>query len=87
MLEGLPEVNGVLMGAQPPKEIEISENGLGFLVDIQHGHKTGFYLDQRDNRLAVQKYAQGMRVFKLLFLHRRIYDLLPGGRRIAGSFH
>lgn len=61
-LEGLPTVNGVLMGGQPPEVVEIVENGLRFLVDIQHGHKTGFYLDQRDNRLAVQAYAIGRRV-------------------------
>ncbi len=61
-LEGLPTVNGVLMGGQPPEVVEIVENGLRFLVDIQHGHKTGFYLDQRDNRLAVQAYTKGRRV-------------------------
>jgi 23S rRNA (cytosine1962-C5)-methyltransferase len=37
----------------------ISENGLKFLVDIQGGQKTGYYLDQRDNRLLVQTYAGG----------------------------
>jgi 23S rRNA (cytosine1962-C5)-methyltransferase len=61
-LEGLPQVNGVLLGAQPPAEVEIVEHGLRFLVDIQHGHKTGFYLDQRDNRLAVQAFAKDRRV-------------------------
>ena len=61
-LENLPEKSGVLMGSQPPAEIEIVENGMRFLVDIQHGHKTGFYLDQRDNRYAMQKYVKGKRV-------------------------
>jgi Predicted SAM-dependent methyltransferases len=61
-LEGLPLVNSVLMGETPPETIEIVENGLRFLVDIQHGHKTGFYLDQRDNRLIVQAYAKDRRV-------------------------
>ncbi|NPV40214.1 MAG: 23S rRNA (cytosine(1962)-C(5))-methyltransferase RlmI [Anaerolineae bacterium] len=61
-LEGLSPTTGVLMGAQPPETVEISENGLRFLVDIQKGHKTGFYLDQRDNRLAVQAYAKDRRV-------------------------
>jgi 23S rRNA (cytosine1962-C5)-methyltransferase len=61
-LEGLPEKSGLLMGNEPAEELEIMENGLRFLVDIQKGHKTGFYLDQRDNRLAVQPYAAGKRV-------------------------
>jgi len=61
-LEGLPEVSGVLKGEEPPEELEIIENGMHFLVDIQRGHKTGFYLDQRDNRLALQKYVRDKRV-------------------------
>ena len=62
ILEGLQETSGVLLGAEPPTEIEIIENGLRFLVDIRKGHKTGFYLDQRNNRSAVQKYSNGKRV-------------------------
>lgn len=61
-LEGLQEASGVLMGDKPPAEIEIIENGLKYLVDIQKGHKTGFYLDQRDNRFAVQKYVKDKNV-------------------------
>lgn len=49
-LEGLAPASGVLLGEEPPEEIEIAENGLRFLVDVRRGHKTGFYLDQRDNR-------------------------------------
>ncbi len=41
---------GLRYGAEPPHIIEITENGLRFGVDVRHGHKTGFYLDQRDNR-------------------------------------
>jgi 23S rRNA (cytosine1962-C5)-methyltransferase len=48
--EGLPETTGVLWGEAPPAFVEIEENGLRFLVDIQRGHKTGFYLDQQINR-------------------------------------
>jgi len=48
--EGLPTVAGLLWGAEPPELIEIDENGRRFLVDVRHGHKTGFYLDQRENR-------------------------------------
>lgn len=48
--EGLPEVTGVLWGEEPPDSIEITEHGWRLLVDVKTGQKTGFYLDQRDNR-------------------------------------
>ena len=50
--EGLPQTSGVLLGDAPPELIEIEENGLHLLVDVRRGHKTGFYLDQRENRKA-----------------------------------
>lgn len=49
-LEGLPVRNGLVAGEAPADEVIIEENGLKIAVDIVHGHKTGFYLDQRDNR-------------------------------------
>lgn len=58
-LEGLEERKGVLLGEEPPMRIEILENGLKFLVDIQGGQKTGFYLDQRNNRAALSEFAEG----------------------------
>ena len=45
-----------------PERIEIKENGLRFLVDIREGQKTGFFLDQRDKRLALRRYSGGQRV-------------------------
>ena len=48
-LEGLPSRNGVLRGALPD-QVEVTEHGLRFKVDVSAGQKTGFYLDQRDNR-------------------------------------
>ena len=48
--EGLEREQGHLLGEEPPDTIEISEDGHTFLVDVREGHKTGFYLDQRDNR-------------------------------------
>lgn len=45
-----------------PDVIEIREHGLLFLVDVWHGQKTGFFLDQREKRLALQKYTPGRRV-------------------------
>ena len=48
--------------ASPLAALWITENGLQLQVDIEHGHKTGYYLDQRDSRAAVQKYVKGKRV-------------------------
>jgi len=51
--EGLPSLVEMRYGQAPPAEVTVRENGFTFLVDPHHGHKTGFYLDQRDNRAAV----------------------------------
>ncbi len=51
--EGLGPVTQLLWGESPPESLIIQENGLSFVVDLWHGHKTGFYLDQRPNRAAV----------------------------------
>ncbi len=48
--EGLSLTTDVLYGVAIPDEVVITENGLKFAVDLLNGHKTGFYLDQRDNR-------------------------------------
>ncbi|MFQ3565598.1 MAG: class I SAM-dependent rRNA methyltransferase [Aggregatilineales bacterium] len=48
--EGLQPVSGLLRGEEPPPLIAIEEDGIKLLVDIRHGHKTGLYLDQRQNR-------------------------------------
>jgi len=55
--EGLDPVSGVLFGETPPDFVEIIENGIKFFVDIKNGHKTGFYLDQRDNRKLIEIYS------------------------------
>lgn len=63
--EGLQPVVQLLHsdnGELPPATVWIEENGLQLGVDIQGGHKTGYYLDQRDSRAAIQKYAAGKRV-------------------------
>ncbi len=57
--EGLQQSKGVLYGKEPPELLEIFENGNKFLVDIKNGHKTGFYLDQRENRNLLEKYSAG----------------------------
>lgn len=57
--EGLGESAGVLRGDEPPATIEIKQAGMRYLVDIRHGHKTGFYLDQRANRRLLRELAAG----------------------------
>lgn len=61
-LEGLPERSGILRGSPAPDQVIIHENGLKFKVDLLHGQKTGFYLDQRDNRHKISAYAQGRKI-------------------------
>lgn len=56
--EGLEGASRRLIGEEPPEKIEIHENGVRFLVDPRAGHKTGFYLDQRDNRRIVAELAR-----------------------------
>jgi 23S rRNA (cytosine1962-C5)-methyltransferase len=60
-LEGLASRTGPLRGS-PATLIEMKEHGLRFRVDIANGHKTGFYLDQRQNRLLVRDFVQDTEV-------------------------
>ncbi len=60
-LEGLEQRNGVLRGTLP-EHIEVIEHGLRFKVDVSEGQKTGFYLDQRDNRKLTETLAAGREV-------------------------
>ena len=60
--EGLQPSTGVLAGEPPPEFISILENGLKFWVDIRRGQKTGFFLDQRDNRAFLSTIAKGKRI-------------------------
>ena len=56
--EGLPLEKGVLYGEVPDKVI-IQENGLKMSVDVKNGQKTGYFLDQKENRFALRRYANG----------------------------
>ena len=60
-LEGLPIRTGPILGALP-EVVDIVEDGLAYAVDVVHGQKTGFYLDQRDNRRIVRRHAAERRV-------------------------
>ena len=59
--EGLPLSKGVLYGDFDPRVI-IEENGLKMIADLENGQKTGYFLDQKENRLAIRRYCKGARV-------------------------
>lgn len=59
--EGLAQMEGVLYG-EVPEEVIIEENGIKMSVDVRHGQKTGYFLDQKENRYAVRRYAKGKTV-------------------------
>jgi 23S rRNA (cytosine1962-C5)-methyltransferase len=61
-IEGLPARTGLLWGKPIDAAVHIQENGLRFEVDVRQGHKTGFYLDQRQNRFLTRQLGQGKRV-------------------------
>ena len=61
-LEGLSPRCGWLHGVEPNLPLVIEESGVRMEVDIVAGHKTGFYLDQRDNRELCRQFARGRRV-------------------------
>lgn len=56
--EGLPETKGLLCG-EVDDYVEICENGIKMLVDVKNGQKTGYFLDQKENRYAVRRYCSG----------------------------
>jgi len=63
--ERLEPVTGLLAGETPTEKVIASENGLQFQVDLAGGHKTGFYLDQRDNRRRIAPYCADRRVLNV----------------------
>lgn len=60
-LEGMEQSSGLLWG-QVPEKVEILENGVRFYVDVRHGQKTGFFLDQKENRAAIAPFVKNARV-------------------------
>lgn len=58
-LEGLPSRTGVVYGSSTFDQVCVEENGIKYLIDIQTGQKTGFYLDQRANRKFVKSLVAG----------------------------
>ena len=85
--EGLALRSGLAWGEAPPSDLEIREHDLRFQVDLLGGQKTGFYVDQRENRRIVGAQARGRPGAERLQLHRRVRRLCAGGRRRARDQH
>ena len=81
-LEGLEPVTGWLHGTASGEELVIKENGVNMAVDFLAGHKTGFYLDQRDNRRRVAELARDRRVLNC-FCYTAGFSL----QALAGGVH
>ncbi len=63
LLEGLKPRSGLIHGSMPPEEIAIDDTrDIKILVDLREGHKTGYYLDQRDNRRRLTRYCRKKKV-------------------------
>lgn len=78
--EGLPKVKDFI-GDTFETNVEIVENGVRYMVDVVNGQKTGFFLDQKYNRLAMQRICRGKRVLDC-FTHMGTFALNAG---IAGA--
>ncbi|MDQ7819271.1 MAG: class I SAM-dependent rRNA methyltransferase [Armatimonadota bacterium] len=84
-LEGLPERAGWLRGERPPL-VEVAEGPARWAVDVARGQKTGFYLDQRENRLAVAARCRGAEVLDV-FCYTGAFAIqaaLAGAARVVG---
>lgn len=83
--EGMPRVKGFI-GEVFDTDIEIVENGVRYMVDVANGQKTGFFLDQKYNRLAIQRLCKGKRVLDC-FTHMGTFALnagIAGAREVTG---
>ena len=78
--EGMSRVKGFI-GPEFDTNVQITENGVKYLVDVKDGQKTGFFLDQKYNRLAIQRLCKGKRVLDC-FTHMGTFALNAG---IAGA--
>jgi 23S rRNA (cytosine1962-C5)-methyltransferase len=74
-----------LHGGPPPSPVEIRENDVKFAVDVVHGQKTGFFLDQRENRRAIRPFAAGVDVVNLFSYTGgfSVHAALAGARRVT----
>ncbi len=86
--EGGAPAGRVLWGAEPPERIEIFEHGMKILVDVRRGQKTGFFLDQRENRRMVRGLAAGRPEALNLFSYTGGFSVaaaLGGARHVVSS--
>lgn len=83
--EGMTRVKGFI-GPEFDTNIQITENGVKYMVDVKDGQKTGFFLDQKYNRLAIQRLCRGKRVLDC-FTHMGTFALNAGiarAREVTG---
>jgi len=82
--EGLKPVKGILIGKEPPELVEILENGNRFFVDIKQGHKTGFYIDQRDNRNLIAQFSKDVEILNCFSYTGgfSVYALKGGAKKV-----
>ena len=84
-LEGMEQSTGVLYG-EVPDQVEISENGIRMNVDVKRGQKTGYFLDQKENRAAIAPFVKDMKVLDC-FTHTGSFALHAahfGAREVIG---
>ncbi|WP_041274593.1 class I SAM-dependent rRNA methyltransferase [Desulforamulus reducens] len=84
-LEGLPLITGFIGEPFDPKVV-IKENGIQFVVDLEGGQKTGYFLDQRENRMALQGLVKGSRVLDC-FCHTGTFSMYAtkyGAKEVLG---
>lgn len=84
--EGLKHTAGPLYGEEPPEALTISEGPAQFAVDLRRGHKTGFYLDQRENRRRIAGAARDKRVLNCFCYTGAfgVHTLLAGAEHVTG---
>ena len=84
-LEGLELSTGLLYG-EVPDRVKMTENGVHFWVDVKEGQKTGFFLDQKENRAAIAPFVKGKKVLDC-FTHTGSFALHAGkygAREVTG---
>lgn len=83
--EGIQPSVGVLAGEPPPELIAIKENGFKFVIDVRRGQKTGFFLDQRDNRAVLSTLARDKKILNCFSYSGAfsVYALGGGAREVV----
>jgi 23S rRNA (cytosine1962-C5)-methyltransferase len=76
ILEGLTVSSGLLYGSIPTEPILIKENNIHFLVDVNEGQKSGYFLDQRENRAYLANFAKGKNVLDCFSCMKLLLRLL-----------